>query len=155
MSTFILLVSPFERTHNTTATPNHSAVTALGDCVMKTQLFMGHRLRVLNQQKAIQEMHTNMSNDCLQNGESHECVVLIDYKMKFEPVYHREKTVDHYGKRGISWHGSMITYYTVSELDGVRTVEPNNIYMDHIVENENRQDVLSVVSIPKGSHYWH
>jgi hypothetical protein len=114
---------------------------------MKTQLFMGHRLRVHNQQKAIQEIHAQISNDCLQIGESHECVVLIDYKMKFEPVYHREKTVDHYGKRGISWHGSMITYYTVSEIDGVRTVEPNNIYMDHIVENENRQDVLSVVSI--------
>jgi hypothetical protein len=55
--------------------------------------------------------------------------------------------VDHYGKRGISWHGSMITYYTVNEIDGVRVVEPNNIYMDHIVENENKQDVLSVVSI--------
>jgi hypothetical protein len=33
--------------------------------------------------------------------------------MKFEPVYFRQKTADHYGKRGISWHGSsVITFYT-------------------------------------------
>ena len=47
------------------------------DCVVKTQLFMGNRLRVHNQQKKIQEMHAQISNDCLQNGESHEYVVLI------------------------------------------------------------------------------
>jgi hypothetical protein len=57
---------------------------------------------MLNQQTAIRKMHTEMERDCLHNGFSNECVVLIDNKMKFEPVYFRQKTADHYGKRGIS-----------------------------------------------------
>jgi hypothetical protein len=127
--------------------PQHSALTALDGCQMKAQLFMGHRLRVLNQQTAIRKMHTEMERNCLHNGFSNECVVLLDYKMKFEPVYFREKTVDHYGKRGISWHGSMITFYSSVCVDGVQTAVPNKFYMDHVVENESKQDVTSVISI--------
>ncbi|KAI9560512.1 hypothetical protein GHT06_011445 [Daphnia sinensis] len=88
-----------------------------------------------------------MERNCLHNGFCNECVLLIDYKMKFEPVYFREKTVDHYGKRGISWHGSMITFYTCVCVDGVQTTVPNKFYMDHVVENESKQDVTSVISI--------
>lgn len=61
--------------------------------------------------------------------------------MKFEPVYFREKTVDHYGNKGISWHGAMITFYTVVAVDGVRTAVQNRNYMDHVVENESKQDI--------------
>ncbi len=92
-------------------------------------------------------MQDEMKIDCLQNETVNECVILLDYKMKFEPVYFREKTVDHYGKRGISWHGAMITFYTAVSVDGVRTAVPNRYYMDHIVENESKQDITSVISI--------
>lgn len=85
--------------------------------------------------------------NCLQNKTVSECVILLDYKMKFEPVYFREKTVDHYGKKGISWHGAMITFYTVVAVDGVRTAVQNRNYMDRVVENESKQDITSVISI--------
>ena len=127
--------------------PRESALTALDGCLQKTQLFMGHRLRVLNQQHAIKKMQDEMMMNCLQNETVNECVILLDYKMKFEPVYFREKTVDHYGKRGISWHGAMITFYTVVAVDGVRTAVQNRYYMDHVVENESKQDITSVISI--------
>ncbi|EFX81178.1 hypothetical protein DAPPUDRAFT_102749 [Daphnia pulex] len=92
-------------------------------------------------------MQDAMMMNCLQNETVNECVILLDYKMKFEPVYFREKTVDHYGKRGISWHGAMITFYTVVAVDGVHTAVQNRYYMDHVVENESKQDITSVISI--------
>ena len=49
-----------------------------------------------------------------------ECFNTINYKMKLDPIYYREKTVDHYGKRGMSWHGAMLPYYTMEETDGNR-----------------------------------
>ncbi|KZS03338.1 Uncharacterized protein APZ42_033962 [Daphnia magna] len=58
--------------------PQHSALTALDGCLKKVQLFMGHRLRVLNQQTALRQMHTEMERNCLRNGFSNECVLLID-----------------------------------------------------------------------------
>lgn len=84
-----------------------------------------------------------MKINCLQNKTVNECVIHLDYNMKFEPVYFREKTVDHYGKRQRSWHGAMITFYT----DGVRTTLQNMYYMDHVVKNESKQDITSVISI--------
>jgi hypothetical protein len=63
-------------------------------------------------------MQDEMMMNCLQNETVNECVILLDYKMKFEPVYFREKTVDHYGKKGISWHGAMILFTLLSLLTG-------------------------------------
>jgi ABC-type uncharacterized transport system YnjBCD permease subunit len=67
--------------------------------------------------------------------------------MKLDPIYYREKTVDHYGKRGMSWRGSMIQYYTMEDLEGTPTPMLNKLYLYHIVDNENKRDKLAVFSI--------
>ena len=38
------------------------------------------------------------------NGKDVITMIIADYKMKFEPISARETTLDHYGKRGISWY---------------------------------------------------
>lgn len=35
-------------------------------------------------------------------------IVLLDYKMKFEPIRYREKTTEFFGKKGIAGHGAAI-----------------------------------------------
>jgi hypothetical protein len=70
-----------------------------------------------------------------------ECFITIDYKMKLDSIYYREKTVDHYGKRGMSWHGAMFQYYT---MDGNNSPKLEKYYMDHVIGNENKQDKIAV-----------
>lgn len=106
---------------------------------------MGHRLRMVNQQVAIEKTLDSMRQNFL-HGIT-ECVITIDYKMKLDPIYYREKTVDHFGKRGMSWHGAMLQYYTMEEMDGNRTPQLTKYYMDHVIDNGNKQDKLAVFSL--------
>ena len=51
-----------------------------------------------------------------------ECVITIDFKMKYQPIAYRETTVGHFGKRGISWHGAMVHVFLPAQevySDGV------------------------------------
>ncbi|OWZ07271.1 hypothetical protein PHMEG_00020354 [Phytophthora megakarya] len=66
------------------------------------ELFLGHRIRVRNQQLALQRAADDMKTRWDENGISDEAIVILDFNMKLEPLYFREKTVDHYGKRGMS-----------------------------------------------------
>lgn len=34
-------------------------------------------------------------------------VILLYYKMKFEPPFHRDTTLQFFRKKGIRWHGSV------------------------------------------------
>jgi hypothetical protein len=65
----------------------------LKDVKEKFKLYLGHKVRTLNQRKRIEEIMQSMSDD--------EAMIVIDYKMKFNPLYWRETTLQHYGKRGI------------------------------------------------------
>lgn len=85
---------------------------AVRDCQDNAVIFMGHIMRVINQQVSIQKLLNVMKTNCVNYGTK-ECVITIDYKMKLDPIYYREKTVDHYGQRGMSWHGYMIQYYVI------------------------------------------
>ena len=64
---------------------------------------MGHTVCVTNQHIAIKkEIQEKLSNEP-------NCVhIVIDYKMKMIPVYFWEKTIKHYGEKGMSWHGTML-----------------------------------------------
>ena len=52
---------------------------------------MGHRLRVVNQQRAIATMIGLARQECEDDGRTTLAVILIDFKMKAEPIYYREK----------------------------------------------------------------
>jgi hypothetical protein len=80
--------------------------------------------------------------ELLENLCTGSALIVMDFKMKFLPQYWREITLQHYGKRGISWAGSMIY---------IRSGESFDVYyIDCISENDMKQDcglVLSVVDI--------
>jgi hypothetical protein len=82
----------------------------LSDCSNKAKLYLAHRVRVINQQMAIAQVVQDIRADCAVSGCCSKALVVVDFKMKQEPMYFREKTVEHYGKRGISWHGAMIQH---------------------------------------------
>lgn len=117
----------------------------LEDATEKFQLFMGHRIRVVNQQLAINGILERMKNMCEISGSSDEAMVILDYKMKFEALYFREKTVEHYGKRGISWHGAMLQYFVFDEE--LKQGRKEITYFDDVSFGDNLQDSAAVISL--------
>eukprot|EP00049_Salpingoeca_infusionum_P016221 m.329274 g.329274 ORF g.329274 m.329274 type:complete len:305 (+) comp16036_c0_seq18:1172-2086(+) len=91
------------------------ALRVLDDIQHKFDLFCGHRLRVMNQQQAIEDIHNKLREECLRTKQaSSAAIVIADWKMKREPRYFRETTRQHFGKRGISWHGYLLPFTTMT-----------------------------------------
>lgn len=68
-------------------------------------------------------------------------IITLDYKMKFEPKKYRQKSSEWYGRKGISWHGTVVTYMqkrlsSSSTETGKNGVETTNLYLDYVCGNE-------------------
>jgi hypothetical protein len=116
----------------------------------KFYLFMAHKTRVVQAQDAAALIDESMQQDVQeskQNGT--KLMVVIDWKMKFEPVSYRESTSEHYGKRGISWHGVFAYFYRYAsdESTGEEYVERVVVKADQIMNGESNQDGEAVLSM--------
>ena len=63
----------------------------------------------------VSSLMEEIKSECLPGERSRRALLVLDYKMKFERMHHREKTVDHYGKKGISWHGAMAMQFSLQK----------------------------------------
>ena len=122
---------------------------------------MAHSVRCTNQSVAIKKLHNEIQNECIATtGAKTRAILIIDFKMKFEAKSARETTVEHFGKRGIGWHGCALIYYLYQqrEDDNGNSMFNDNgekmmfakkhiIYIDQILEDGNRQDGLVVISL--------
>ena len=61
-----------------------------------------HILRSCNQEKAKQ--------DLLQNLETSEAIIVMDWAMKFQQMKFREKQEEWFGKRDLCWHISSVVF---------------------------------------------
>jgi len=69
----------------------------------------------------------------------------MDYKMKYVSKYYRQKSIEHFGKRGISWHGFLMVFYVYNPDTG--KAEREHVYADQILRGTNRQDGLAVAAL--------
>ena len=75
--------------------------------------------------------------------------------MKMISLYFREKTLEHFGKKGTSWHGSMVHTVQlgeneneeISKQDGKELENFMVTYYDHISSSDTKQDWQAVLSI--------
>lgn len=91
-----------------------------------------HQLRSIQQDKA--------RTDLLNALEPNEVLITNDWAMKFLPQKYRETQADWFGKRGISWHISVV----------VRKVPNGNMLQQvhvHIVDRCRSQDSTAVIAI--------
>ncbi|OWZ14018.1 hypothetical protein PHMEG_00012571 [Phytophthora megakarya] len=72
------------------AEASEEALSVVVDCYEKFDLFMGHRLRVVNQQRALHELWQNMKKRCINDTGSNQILLVIDFKMEVGPLYFRE-----------------------------------------------------------------
>ena len=89
------------------------ALRYISDTLEKFERFRGHRVRVKNQQHALRQAEQAMKQQCIDRKEevATTCLAVIDFAMKFDPIMAREKTPEHFGKRGISWHINQLHFY--------------------------------------------
>ena len=122
--------------------PQHHLL--LDDAAKKLHLCLGHRVRVKNQRSRIDELMQDVAED--------EAMIVMDFKMKFEPVCFREKTLDFCGKKGLSWHGSMVhSRHTAAEKDapaeaGDSLLDCHITCHDHVSSGDSKQDHVAVLS---------
>ena len=101
------------------------------------------------QQVAIQAVLDGLKHHCIAtDGRCIKAHLIIDFKMKYEPRSQRESTQEHFGKRGIGWHGALIIIYMMVDVkreDGSISRLPRrfNIYIDQIIAEGTTQ-----VSVP-------
>ena len=79
-------------------------------------------------------------------------LIIGDDKMIFEPISPKDTTLNHYGKRDISWHGFCLQFYlkdNVTHEDGTECEEQMKYtaYINQIVNDGNQQDCLSVFAL--------
>ncbi|XP_078349668.1 uncharacterized protein LOC144634549 [Oculina patagonica] len=89
-----------------------------------------HQLRSVRQDKA--------RTDCLNRLDESSVLITQDWAMKFLPTKYRESQSDWFGKRGISWHISVVARKVEGQLQSQAFV--------HIIEN-SLQDSSAVVRI--------
>ena len=123
-----------------------NCLNVLDDAQEKFILYMGHRSRCTNQRISIKSVEENFKQLCIESkGNDVRGVLVMDFKMKFNPIHSRESTIDHYGKRGISWHGFCLIYYMYDDvnIDATR----HCVYLDQILSDGNKQDTYCVISL--------
>ena len=64
--------------------------------------------------------------------------------MKYEIKSSRESSVEHYGKRGLGWHGMAIIFYL---LDNEQQPFKNIVYLDQLLNDTNLQDSGTVIGL--------
>ena len=131
------------------------------DTAEKFALYMAHSLRCSNQSVGIKQLHNEIQSECIATkGLKTRAILIVDFKMKFEAKSARESTVEHFGKRGIGWHGCALIYYLYQERqddngnslldangDPLMFAKKHIIYIDQILEDGNKQDGLVVISL--------
>ena len=120
---------------------------AISGCERKTVLWRGQCVRVANQQRALAELHERLKRECIKNEweRPREAVVVMDFKMKYLPQYYRQKSVEHFGKRGTSWHGFLVIFYTFNPI--TKQAEREHVYCDQILLGTNKQDGLAIAGL--------
>ena len=97
--------------------------------VQAIESWKAHQLRSLQQDKA--------RSTALESLDESSVLITQDWAMKWLPQRYRETQADWFGKRGISWHVSVVVWRLAGQLEQQTFV--------HILE-ESSQDVDAVVN---------
>ena len=108
---------------------------SLSELEHRLRLYQGHVLRLKTQRDRIEELKARVADDYTY------VYCVMDFKMKFESMYYRQSTQNHFGKAGTSWHGVVI-FYRMADSDEVQT-----IYYNQVVDGDRQQDAEMSVSL--------
>ena len=111
----------------------------------KFMIYQAHVARTVNQSSELSKMDKKLKAKCqsTKNGKPTDLWVIIDFKMKWEAMYLREKTTQNFAKRGTSWHGVYVYYHVWDSLQKAPAKYVAKV--DQILEGTNEQSGATVM----------
>ena len=129
----------------TTENIRKDAIDVIDSISEKFKLFLAHQARCKCQMTAISSAEEDIKQTTIKSGGKHiKGLIIMDFKMKYAMKSTRETTIEHFGKRGIGWHGFAVIYY---QLDDDGNPYKNIVYLDQIMNDTNKQDGTAVVAL--------
>ena len=115
-------------------------------------LFQGHRMRVINQKRAIAQIHEDLKAEVLRTKQpSATAIVTMDFKQKYLEKRLRSSQMNDFGQRGITWHIVVIEYYEYEPPCEVNGNQPTamrvQLPLDQILNSGNKQDGPCVLAM--------
>jgi hypothetical protein len=122
------------------------AIRVTRDCQEKFYFFMRHRYRVLCERRAFQLSREELKEYSEKyKTVGRKCIIIIDWKMKFEALSTRETMPENFGKRGLPWHGAVVIYFIWCEKSK-QSVQKMK-YIDQIMTGGSKQDCFAVLAL--------
>ena len=126
------------------------AIHVIDNTTEKFALYMGHVCRKRSQSSQIKDREKYIQKCCEHSkGKDTKCIAVMDFKMKFESMSARESSVEHFGKRGMGWHGFALMYYLWEK--NIKTnqycTQKYIIYIDQVLKDGAKQDSMTVISL--------
>lgn len=79
-------------------------------------------------------------------------MIIMDYKIKLDPILFREAYVEIYRNRGMSWHETLVLFRR-EDTDVTVGDDVSTIVLERIAKNEKEQDRWVVLSILEAGMY--
>ncbi|KAE9012032.1 hypothetical protein PR003_g15180 [Phytophthora rubi] len=127
---------------------NANAMSVVHDCFEKLELYMGHRLRVMNQQRAVSKMLDSLKKQAVQCETLDEAVVTIDFNVNATPVRFGDKMDEHDDENQTKWHGAMAQFW-VADVDATAPAEiyEHKLYYHYVSNPANGQMKYTVAAL--------
>ena len=126
------------------------AIRVIDSTTEKFALYMGHICRKRSQSSQIKDREQYIQKCCEHSkGKDTKCIAVMDFKMKFESMSARESSVEHFGKRGMGWHGFALMYYLWEKNKNTNQycTQKYIIYIDQVLKDGAKQDSMTVISL--------
>ncbi|PXF42201.1 hypothetical protein BWQ96_08069 [Gracilariopsis chorda] len=124
----------------------NDALCGLRNIRQRFFLYDAHLHRVFAHQNALE----TVCEEIVTQKRHYHALLLANYKMKFESLCYREKNIDFFGKKGISWHVTVVFYLSDDygcEVESSYLHHLSMLYHDHIVQGDTQQDGSAVASL--------
>ncbi|KAE9093249.1 hypothetical protein PF010_g17552 [Phytophthora fragariae] len=114
----------------------------------RLELYMGHRLRVMNQQRAVSKMLDSLKKQAVQCETLDEAVVTIDFNVNATPVRFGDKMYEHDDENQTKWHGAMVQFW-VADVDATAPAEiyEHKLYYHYVSNPANGQMKYTVAAL--------
>ncbi|KAJ1390555.1 hypothetical protein B484DRAFT_439723 [Ochromonadaceae sp. CCMP2298] len=117
--------------------------TRLGYYLARYDHYIGHQVRLANEKVAFEKKLAKLK-------ERPECLgVTMDWAMRYNPKKYRESMGDFFGKKGVSWHGVWIYWWSTADM------EYKSYFQHQIPENtakEGAEEVCQLAAVALQEH---
>lgn len=119
----------------------------LDGSAVKFKLFTRHHVHCCLHRTALRDAKLEVMRSVVEEVG----ILTIDYKMKFDPKKYRQMSSDWYGRKGITWHGSVLPHKKRENERNMNEygekVELPKLSFDHICRNDSSQKAYAVCFI--------